>query len=93
MVVPPLKYTCAPCVLQTFFVLSLSPLSYGTAVYGFWLLLVPDLVLLFFSLFWAGFLVLIFILLRAHVGYLHFVSALYRWSSSCCSSCQSEQMV
>ena len=46
-----------------------------------------------FSLFWAGFLVLIVILLKAHIGYLHLVSALCRWSSSCCSSWGFEQMV
>ena len=37
--------------------------------------------------------VLIFILLRANAGYLHFVSALYRCSSSCCNNWGVEQMV
>ena len=39
------------------------------------------------------FLNLIFILLRAHTGYLHFVSAVCRWSSSCFNSWGFEQMV
>ena len=93
MVVPPLKYTYTQCLLQTFFRFSFSPLYYGATMYGFWLLLMLEFVMFLLSLFWAGFLVLIFIVLRAHAGYLHFVSALYRWSSSCCSSWGFEQTV
>ena len=64
--------------------------------YYVWLLdvlLVPELVLLLLSLFGAGFLVFIFILFRAQVGYLHLASALWRWFSSFCSSCGLEQMI
>ena len=52
-------------------------------MYGFWLIfwLVALLLLLFFWLLWAGVLILIFTLLSAHAGYLHFVNTLNRWSS------------
>ena len=93
MVVPPLKYTCTPCLLQNFLGSHSALCSMELLCMGFWLLLVLEFVLLLLSLFWPGFLVLIFILLRAHAGYLHFVSALYRLYFSCCSSCGFEQMV
>ena len=56
------------------------------------MLSVPVFFLLLLLFFWAGFLDLIFILLRAHPGYLHFVSALCRWSS-CFNSWGVEQVV
>ena len=93
IVVPPLKCTCTPWLLQVHMKLSLSPLWYGTVMCGFWLMSVPGLfcLLLFFLVF--GFLILILILLRAHAGYLQVDKALYRWSSSCLNKWGSEQMV
>ena len=60
-----------------------------------WLLDVvsPSVLFAVTAFFCAGFLDLIFILLRAHARYLHFVSALCRWSSSCFNSWGFEQMV
>ena len=85
MVVSPLQYTCTPCLLQTFLC---SHSALCSMDYYVWILVVFDARVCFVSsiLFWVGFLVLIFILLRAHAGYLHFVSTLYRWSSCCCTS-------
>ena len=82
-----------PKLLHTFLKLSLSPLWYGTIMWGFWVVSVPGLfwLLLFFFLF--GFLDLISILLRAHAGYSHLDRAVYRWSSSCFNSWGLEQMV
>ena len=58
---------------------------------GFWMLL-PEFFWPLLVLF-AVALVLIFILLIAHAGYLHLVSACFKWSSSCCNSSWLEQMV
>ena len=49
--------------------------------------------LVLFLFLWAVLFILIFILFNAHLGYLHFISALVRWSSSSFNSCWSEQMV
>ena len=75
MVLPSLKYICILCVLHTFLSFSLWPLVYGTAMLGLWLLdavldkaLVP--VMLLTGMVWA--LLFIFILFKAHLGYLHF---------------------
>ena len=93
MVEPPLKYTCTLWVLHTFLKLSLSSLLYGTAMCGFWMLSVPVFFLLLLLFFWVWLLDLILMLLKAHAGYLHFVRALFRWSSSCFNSWGLEQMV
>ena len=93
IVVPPLKYTCTPWLLHAFLKLSLSPLWYGTMMWGFWVVSVPDLFWLLLFLFLVGFLVFILILLRAHAGYLQVDRALYRWSSSFFNNLGSEQMV
>ena len=93
MVVPSLKYTCTPWLLHTFLKLLLSPLWYGTTMCGFWMLSVPVFFLLLLLFFWVWLLDLILILLRAHAGYLHFVRALCKWSSSCFNSWGFEQIV
>ena len=41
-------------------------------------MLMPEFVLFLLSLFWVGFVVLVFIPLSAYARYLHFVSALYK---------------
>ena len=65
-------------------------------MYGFWLVSVPGLFLLLLFLLLVvdvGLFNFIFILFRAHVGYLQVERALYRWSSSCFNNWGSEQMV
>ena len=83
MVGPPFRCISMSYFLQVLLKLSLSPWWYGTVICGFWSLLLwglEFLVLLFFFL-GTGAWLLIFTLLRAHVGYLHFFKLLYKCSS------------
>ena len=82
-----------PWLLHTFLKLSLSPLWYGTIMWGFWMMLVPGLFWLLLFFFLVGFLDFILILLRDHAGYLYLDRTVYRWSSSCFNSWGLEQMV
>ena len=95
MVWPPLKCTCSPYFLQVFLILSLSPCWYGTTMCKFLLLDLfwPVWLLLFLFVLFVGFWLFSFTLLMAHVGYLHFLRALHKWSSSFCNSCGLEHTV
>ena len=88
MVWPPFKCTCIQYFWQVFLNLSLTPCWYCTTVYMFLLIVLIwpfSLLLLFF--------VLIFALLMAYTGYLHFWRAWHRWSSSLFCSCLSEDTI
>ena len=87
MVGPHFRCTSMSYFLQVLLELSLSPWWYGTVLCGFWslLLLGLEFLLLLFFFLGAGAWLLIFTLLRAHVGYLHFFKLLYKCSSSFCS--------
>ena len=95
MVWPPLKCTCTAYFLQVFLILSLSPCWYGTTMCKFLLLGMfwPVWLLLFLFVYLVGFWLFSLALLMAHVGYLHFLRAWHRWSSSFCNSCGSEHIV
>ena len=82
MVFPLLKWTSMPYLLHRFLNVSLSPSWYVTVME---LLHVGLLFWLLFLLFLGAF-TLVFILLMAHIGYLHNVNA--SWIC-CCSSCNS----
>ena len=53
----------------------------------------PVWLLLFLFVLFVGFWLFSFAQLMANVGYLHFLQALYRWSSSFCNSCGLEHTV
>ena len=95
MVWPPLKCTCNPYFLQVFLILSLSPCWYGTTMCTFLLLGLfwPVWLLLFLFVLLVGFWLFNFALLVAHVGYMHFLRDLHKWSSSFCNSCGFEHTV
>ena len=54
--------------------------------------LLPELLIPLLLLFWTGAVVLIFILLRAHGGYMHLTRSMCRCSSSSCKTWGLEQM-
>ena len=83
-----------PYFLQVFLILSLSPCWYGTTMCKFLLLgMFWPVWLLFRFVFLIGFWLFSLTLLMAYVGYLHFLRAWHRWSSSFCNSCGSEHIV
>ena len=85
IVLPPLKYTSTPYLLQMFLQVSPKPFIYGTTMQEFLMLLFPWL---FFSCFF-----LMLVLFQAHKGYMHLLRALYRWSSSSVINCLVEHTV
>ena len=89
----PLKYTCIPCFLHIFFILSLRSFVYGTTTCVLMLELVLLLVcffLLLLSFEWTGALILFFILLKDHLGYLYLVRTFFRCSCSSWKCCEVE---
>ena len=95
IVCPPLKCTCTPYLLHVFLTPSLRPWWYGTTMYRYWLLVFLGPFWLFILLCFVllEFWLFSFVLFMAHMGYLHFLSALNRCCSSSCNSVGSEHMV
>ena len=74
IILPPLQYTFTPCFLHTFYMPSLSHITYGTTIYGLGLPVVA-LVLMLVHLFWScpgGALSFIFTLFQSPHGVLVF---------------------
>ena len=61
--------------------------------YLIWLLVASHAALVFCWFLWAGLFILIFTLLSAQTGYLHFVRTFFRCCSSCCNNSGLEHMV